>query len=193
MKMKNLTILLAIASMGVIIASFASVQGQGPQTEMNTQIIGYYAPYGLYVTAPLNESVSMIDNFTIVLRSPGESNYQVTADGNPYSNGSFDYLTVLWFNTSWSGNYLVSISIYSSTLNVTQTFVYKLNMMNYVQYVSYISSHTQPKTGTYTLPQILEAVGAGVIGVAIMIPVFERLFFGEGVRQRSKEGGVRTG
>jgi hypothetical protein len=189
MSIRMIVLAVLVVSVGMI----ALASAQQPDTEMNTQIIGYYAPYGIYVTAPLNQSVSMIDNFTIILRSPGESTYQVTANGKPYSNGSFEYLAALWFNTSWSGNYLVSISIYSSTLNVNQTFVYKLNMMNYVQYVSYVSSHIQPQRGTYTLTQILEAVGAGIIGMAIMIPVFERLFFGEGVRQRSKEGGVRTG
>jgi hypothetical protein len=187
------TRMIVVAVLLVSVGMMALASAQQPDTEMNTQIIGYYAPYGIYVTAPLNQSVSMINNFTITLRSPGESNYQVTVDGKVYSNGSFEYLMVLWFNTSWSGSYFLSISIYSSTLNVSQTFVYKLNMMNYAQYVSYISSHTSSPRGTYTLNQILEAVGAGIIGVAIMIPIFERLFFGEGVRQRSKEGGVRTG
>ena len=191
--MNKTTLILGITAIFFLIAMGSVHAADGSSTEMNTQIMGYYAPYGLYVTAPLNQSVAMINNFSLVLRSPGESTYAITTNGHPYSQGTFSYMATIWFNTTWSGSYQVVVTLYSSVLAINQTFVYNLDMMSYAQYITYQSSHLTKPTGTYTLTQILEVITATAIGIASMLAIFERMWFREGVRARSKEGGVRTG
>lgn len=192
MKMKKLTILLAIASLGIMIASFASVQGQGMQSEMNTQIIGYYEPYGLYVTAPLNTSVEMINDFSITLRSPGTSTYSITLNSAAYASGQFDYLKVLYFNTTFSGTDILKITMYSSILNETQTFQYDLIFVTYSEYVSYVTHQTKP-IGTITYGQLEEDISIALVLFAILTAISEREQFKRKVSKILKMGAIRSG
>lgn len=191
-KTKNLTILLTIASLGIMITSFALAQGQGVQSEMNTQIIGYYEPYGLYVTAPLNTSVDMINDFSITLRSPGTSTYSITLNSAPYVSGQFDYLKVLYFNTSFTGTDVLKITMYSSVLNETQTFQYDLIFMTYTQYVTYVTHQTKP-TGTFTSGQVEQDVAIALMLFAVMTAISEREQFKRKISKILKMGAIRSG
>lgn len=192
MKTKNLTILLTIASLGILITSFALAQGQGVQSEMNTQIIGYYEPYGLYVTAPLNTSVDMINDFSITLRSPGTSTYSITLNSASYASGQFNYLKVLYFNTSFTGTDILKITMYSSVLNETQTFQYDLIFMTYTQYVTYVTHQTKP-TGTLTYGQLEQDVAIALALFAILTAISEREQFKRKISKILKMGAIRSG
>ena len=190
---KKIVLLLAIASMGLmVLAPFAGAQSSS--TEMNTTIVGYDTSYGLYVTAPVNTSTDMIQNFTLMLRSPGASTYNITVNSNPYSSGHFDYLTVLYFNTTYSGQKTISITMYSSTLNLTQTFTYDLVFLTATEYISYMNSKiTKSVIGTYTEME-MEEFGIALVTLSIiLLVIMERSRYADKVRVAMKTGGERIG
>ena len=190
---KKIVLLLAIASIGLmVLVPIASAQG--PSTEMNTMIVGYDTSYGLYVTAPLNTSTDMIQNFTLTLRSPGASTYSITVSSEAYSNGHFDYLTVLYFNTSYSGQKTISITLYSSTLNLTQTFTYNLNFVTTTEYISYMNTQSHPSTtGKYTITELATDVGIalGIFAILSAISTVEQ--FKSKIAKIMRLGAIRSG
>ena len=190
---KKIVLLLAIASMGLMVL-MPIASAQGPSTEMNTTIVGYDTSYGLYVTAPLNTSTDMIQNFTLTLRSPGASTYSITVNSNLYSSGHFDYLTVIYFNTSYSGQKTLSITMYSSTLNLTQTFTYDLVFLTATEYISYMNSKiTKSVIGTYTEME-MEEFGIALVTLSIiLLVIMERSRYADKVRVAMKTGGERIG
>ena len=190
---KKMVLLLAIASMGLMVL-MPIASAQGPSTEMNTTIVGYDNSYGLYVTAPLNTSTDMIQNFTLTLRSPGASTYSIAVDSKPYSSGHFDYLTVIYFNTSYSGQKTISITMYSSALNLTQTFTYDLVFLTATEYISYMNSKiTKSVIGQYTEME-MEEFGIALVTLSIiLLVIMERSRYADKVRVAMKTGGERIG
>ena len=190
---KKIVLLLAIASIGLMVL-MPIASAQGPSTEMNTTIVGYDTSYGLYVTAPVNTSTDMIQNFTLMLRSPGASTYNITVNSNPYSSGHFDYLTVLYFNTTYSGQKTISITMYSSALNLTQTFTYDLVFLTATEYISYMNSKiTKSVIGTYTEME-MEEFGIALVTLSIiLLVIMERSRYADKVRVAMKTGGERIG
>ena len=190
---KKIVLLLAIASIGLMVL-MPIASAQGPSTEMNTTIVGYDTSYGLYVTAPVNTSTDMIQNFTLMLRSPGASTYSITVSSEAYSNGHFDYLTVLYFNTSYSGQKTISITMYSSALNLTQTFTYNLNFVTTTEYISYMNTQSHPSTtGKYTITELATDVGIalGIFAILSAISTVEQ--FKSKIAKIMRLGAIRSG
>ena len=190
---KKIVLLLAIASIGLMVL-MPIASAQGPSTEMNTTIVGHDTSYGLYVTAPLNTSTDMIQNFTLVLRSPGASTYSITVNSNPYSSGHFDYLTVLYFNTTYSGQKTISITMYSSALNLTQTFTYDLVFLTTTEYISYMNTQSHPSTtGKYTITELATDVGIalGIFAILSALSTVEQ--FKSKIAKIMRAGAIRSG
>lgn len=164
---------------------------QGPESEMSTQIMGYDQSYGLYITAPLNTSVNMINNFTLTLRSPGESTYAILLNDKQTENGTFSYETVLWFNTTWTGTDILTIRLYSSVLNVTQTFQYDLSFVTITEYVNYVSQKVAPSPKKYTQFD-MEAFGyVSLIMGIILLGLWILFSYESRLAAAHKEGGIR--
>ncbi|MEM0160045.1 MAG: hypothetical protein QW393_04785 [Candidatus Micrarchaeaceae archaeon] len=192
-KMKTKILILALVAWVVSLLLVSTSAAQGPETEMNVQIIGYDTTYGLYVTAPLNQSANMIQDFEIILHSPGASTYSLTENGKAVASGQFSYLKTLYFNTTFNGTVIMDISLYSSALAMNQTFQYILDFMTAVEYISYLHSETVPKPTGLPAADLESGIAASVIIVAILVAIRERERFEEKMHAIMRKGAIRRG
>ena len=76
-------------------------------------IMGYYAPYNLYVTAPTNISAPMITPFELNITAAGSARETFLINGAVISNSSFSNNIVIADNTSYTGYHNLTLVISS--------------------------------------------------------------------------------
>ena len=177
-----------IAIMPFLAAGISTASPGGLPAGMSAQIMGYYAPYDLYVTAPSGQSSPMIAPFQLNLTSVGTTSVTVNASGAVIYAGAFTNHTVIYDNTTYAGNVNLTVTMVSS--QGTAVITWKLDFMSPVTYISYVKAKVPVSVGVpyYMLGTF------GVLGVFLTI-IFMRIWT-PGMRYRVKSkwisaGGVR--
>ena len=125
-------------------------------------IMGYYAPYNLYVTAPTNISAPMITPFELNITAAGSARETFLINGAVISNSSFSNNIVIADNTSYTGYHNLTLAI--SSVNGKEVFHWTLNFMSPVTYLSY-----QTQKAKALKPGVGDSIVAGlVIGASVL-------------------------
>ena len=124
-------------------------------------IMGYYAPYNLYVTAPTNISSPMITPFELNITAAGSARATLSINGAVVANESFSNNLIIHDNTTYTGYHNLTLVI--SSVNGKEAFHWTLNFMSPVTYLSY-----QTQKEKALKPGVGDSIVAGLI-IAISI------------------------
>ena len=128
-------------------------------------IMGYYAPYNLYVTAPTNISAPMITPFELNITAAGSARATFLVNGVVVANESFSNNAVIYDNTTYTGYHNLTLII--SSVNGKEAFHWTLNFMSPVTYLSY-----QNQKAKVLKPGVgISTVAALVIGASLLTGV----------------------
>ena len=128
-------------------------------------IMGYYAPYNLYVTAPTNISAPMITPFELNITAAGSARATFLINGVVVANESFSNNAVIHDNTTYTGYHNLTLVI--SSVNGKEAFHWTLNFMSPVTYLSY-----QNQKAKVLKPGVgISTVAALVIGASLLTGV----------------------
>ncbi len=125
-------------------------------------IMGYYAPYNLYVTAPTNISAPMITPFELNITAAGSARATFLVNGVVVANESFSNNAVIYDNTTYTGYHNLTLTI--SSVNGKEAFHWTLNFMSPVTYLSYQTQKTKVAKPGISAPTVAGLViGASVL------------------------------
>ncbi len=125
-------------------------------------IMGYYAPYNLYVTAPTNISSPMITPFVLNVTAAGSARATLLVNGAVVANESFSNNLLIYDNTTYTGYHNLTLLI--SSANGREAFHWTLNFMSPVTYLSY-----QTQKAKALKPGVGDSIVAGlVIGASVL-------------------------
>ena len=125
-------------------------------------IMGYYAPYNLYVTAPTNISSPMITPFELNITAAGSARATLSINGAVVANESFSNNLIIHDNTTYTGYHNLTLVI--SSVNGKEAFHWTLNFMSPVTYLSY-----QTQKAKALKPGVGDSIVAGlVIGASVL-------------------------
>ncbi|MBX8640617.1 MAG: hypothetical protein KIS29_09820 [Thermoplasmata archaeon] len=166
---------------GLLVPSVANAQGPpqaGPATEINAQIIGLSSINNIPLTALPNQTSYMSPQFEIIMRSPGNSTYTISADGSQIYSGYFSYIkTIVDLNSTLIGLYVLSFNIFSSALGISVSFNYSLDFITVTNYIHYVSQQLHIIVLEFTTGD-LESFGFAIaLLMGIMIPSFTVLLY----------------
>lgn len=164
----NYKILIGVAIFGFMLVALSGVShaSSPAYSEINVEIYGLDASYGLNITGAQNTSIPMINDFSFIMHSPGNSTYTVDLGNKTIASGTFAYVGVAHLNTSYNGTVVLTVYITSSTLSHTSSFTYILNIMTPVTYINYEQAKTKPPG---TLPYVLLGEGIAASGLAVYV------------------------
>ena len=149
-------------------------------------IMGYYAPYNLYVTAPTNISAPMITPFELHVTAAGSARATLIVNGAVVANESFSNNVVIYDNTTYTGYHNLTLVI--SSVNGKEAFHWALDFMSPVTYLSYQQAKEKvSKVGMDPLTV------AGISSAFIMITVILFYTFLPGFRRQIKNRWIKEG
>ena len=150
----------------------------GPGTEINVQIIGLSNINNIPLTALSNETSYMSPQFQIVMRSPGNSTYSISANGVQIYAGYFSYIrTITDLSSNFSGLYVFTLNIFSSALGFSEIFNFSLDFITVSNYISYVTHKLNVIILEFTTGD-LETFGFAIaLLMGIMIPAFTILLY----------------
>lgn len=149
-------------------------------------IMGYYAPYNLYVTAPTNISSPMITPFEFNITAAGSARATLLVNGAVVANDSFSNNVVIYDNTSYTGYHNLTLVI--SSVNGREVLHWTLNFMSPVTYLSYQNAKkTVSKVGLN--PETV----AGIVVAFILITVAFFYIFLPGFRRKIRNRWIKEG
>lgn len=149
-------------------------------------IMGYYAPYDLYVTAPTGVSSPMITPFQINVTADGSALATLYASGTVIANTSFANNIVMHDNTSYSG--YVNLTLKISSPNGVQVYHWDLNFMSPVTYISY-----EKAKEAVLKPGMSDTTVAGIAAAFILVTVLLYRIWLPGMRKRVKQVWIKMG
>lgn len=171
---------LSIVLLMVMAAPASHAQGvpTGPATEINVQIIGLTSIDSIPLTALPNQTSYMSPQYEMILRSPGNSTYSISANGAILYTGYFSYITTIVNTTSkFNGLYVFTFSIYSSALGFSETFNYSLDFTTVTNYIHYVSQKLNVILLEFTTSD-LEGFGFAIaLLMGILMPSFTILMY----------------
>ena len=133
-------------------------------------IMGYYAPYNLYVTAPTNISAPMITPFELNITAAGSARETFLINGAVISNSSFSNNIVIADNTSYTGYHNLTLVI--SSVNGKEVFHWTLNFMSPVTYLSYQNAKKTVSKVGISVPTVAGIVVSMIIITAALYRIF---------------------
>ena len=149
-------------------------------------IMGYYAPYNLYVTAPTNISSPMITPFELNITAAGSARATLLVNGAVVANESFSNNLIIHDNTTYTGYHNLTLVI--SSVNGKEAFHWALDFMSPVTYLSYQQAKEKvSKVGMDPLTV------AGISSAFIMITVILFYTFLPGFRRQIKNRWIKEG
>jgi hypothetical protein len=162
-------------------------------TEINMNLSADYSSLQLYVTAQPGIVSPMLTHFSVTLRAPGNSSYEITdsalnGGSSILKQGTFSYVTTFSLIGNNSGVANFTFYITSGTLHHTSRFSYLLIFMTPVNYINYEKAKLAP-LGQLTYTQGAE-IGAG--GIVLSLGLY-RLFLPvmkKKIQRDNKKGGL---
>lgn len=162
-------------------------------TEINMNLSADYSSLQLYVTAQQGIVSPMLTHFSVTLRAPGNSSYEITdsalnGGSSILKQGTFSYVTTFSLIGKNSGVANFTFYITSGTLHHTSRFSYLLTFMTPVNYINYEKAKLAP-LGQLTYTQGAE-IGAG--GIVLSLGLY-RLFLPvmkKKIQRDNKKGGL---
>ena len=149
-------------------------------------IMGYYAPYNLYVTAPTNLSSPMITPFELNLTAAGSARATLVINGAVVANESFSNNLIIHDNTTYTGYHNLTLVI--SSVNGREAFHWTLNFMSPVTYLSY----QQAKEKVNKVGISVSTVAAIVVSMIIITAALYRIFL-PAHREHIKQKWIKEG
>lgn len=151
-------------------------------------IMGYYAPYNLYVTAPTNISAPMITPFELNITAAGSARETFLINGAVISNSSFSNNIVIADNTSYTGYHNLTLVI--SSVNGKEVFHWTLNFMSPVTYLSYQNQKAKvakPGVGIGTVAGLIIAISI-LTGIVywVALPIHKHRIMERNIREGPK-------
>ena len=133
-------------------------------------IMGYYAPYNLYVTAPTNISSPMITPFELNITAAGSARATFLINGVVVANESFSNNAVIHDNTTYTGYHNLTLVI--SSVNGKEAFHWTLNFMSPVTYIAYQHAKTKALQPGISIPTVAGIVVSMIIITAALYRIF---------------------
>ena len=149
-------------------------------------IMGYYAPYNLYVTAPTNISSPMITPFELNITAAGSARATLSINGAVVANESFSNNLIIHDNTTYTGYHNLTLIISSS--NGREAFHWTLNFMSPVTYLSY----QQAKEKVSKVGISVSTVAGIVVTMIIITAALYRIFL-PAHREHIKQKWIKEG
>ena len=120
----------------------------------------------------------MSPQFQIIMRSPGNSTYSISANGAQIYSGYFSYIrTITDLSSNFSGLYVFTLNIFSSALGFSETFNFSLDFITVTNYISYVTHKLNIIILEFTTGD-LETFGFAIaLLMGIMIPAFTILLY----------------
>ena len=137
----------------------------GVDTEINAHVQSYYPTLGLYVTAPVNTSAPMLTTFSVSMRSPGNSTYQIFIGTALVRSGFFPWHTSINLTEGAASAAHLSVVITSSVLGITKTIYFILDFMTPETYINYINAHKS------VLAQLTYYDAGGLAAMALILGI----------------------
>ena len=159
----------------------STVQYNPEWSEINMNLSAVDSALGLDITAQQGVESTMLTNFSVTLRAPGNSSYYITDNAlhggsNILKRGTFSYNTTFSLQGTNSGVANFTFYITSGQLKHTNVFSYLFEFMTPVNYINYEHQKLNPK-GSLTWQQGGEiAVGALLLGMflyRIFLPIMK--------------------
>ena len=152
----------------------ASSSGNGEYSELHAYIVGIPTqdnPFGGYSFA--NQTSQMPTSIEFFVYSNGNSSVQVSMSGSTdIIHQQFAWNITIPYTLA-AATYLVSITIYSQTLQLTKTVSYTIEVMTYTQYVSYLNAHNAlPSTQLLPWYDVYGDVEIATLSAIIVISLF---------------------
>lgn len=181
-------VMVASACMLAVPASAAAPSGQ--LSEMNVQLWGNYSALGLAITAFPGSTWPMLNNFEIIVHSPGNSTVSVSQGGTIVSQDSgWSWYHTVYVNTSYSGTILISINVTSLQLGRSSVFLYSLDFMTPVSYINYEKAKITP-VQQVPLIYIAEAFAGGGVAVYGIGKMIRKIWIKPSVSHKHDKGGL---
>lgn len=163
----------SLIAIGMLALLIPGVHAQGPQaaapdpviTEINAHVEAYFPALGLYVTAPQNTTAPMLTSFTVSMRSPGNSSFQIYTGFTLVQSGTFAWHTAVNLTSGAASGVHLKVEISSSLLGISRTSYYLLDFMTPLSYISYLSSR-EP-----VLAQLTYYDAGGLAALALVLGV----------------------
>ena len=133
-------------------------------------IMGYYAPYNLYVTAPTNISSPMITPFVLNVTAAGSARATLSINGAVVANESFSNNLLIYDNTTYTGYHNLTLLI--SSANGREAFHWTLNFMSPVTYLSYQNQKAKALQPGISVPTVAGIVVSMIIITAALYRIF---------------------
>lgn len=133
-------------------------------------IMGYYAPYNLYVTAPTNISSPMITPFVLNVTAAGSARATLLVNGAVVANESFSNNLLIYDNTTYTGYHNLTLLI--SSANGREAFHWTLNFMSPVTYLSYQNQKAKALQPGISVPTVAGIVVSMIIITAALYRIF---------------------
>ena len=133
-------------------------------------IMGYYAPYNLYVTAPTNISSPMITPFELNITAAGSARATLSINGAVVANESFSNNLIIHDNTTYTGYHNLTLVI--SSVNGKEAFHWTLNFMSPVTYLSYQNAKKTVSKVGISVPTVAGIVVSMIIITAALYRIF---------------------
>ena len=149
-------------------------------------IMGYYAPYNLYVTAPTNISSPMITPFEFNITAAGSARATLLVNGAVVANESFSNNVIIHDNTTYTGYHNLTLII--SSVNGKEAFHWTLNFMSPVTYLSY----QQAKEKVSKVGISVSTVAGIVVTMIIITAALYRIFL-PAHREHIKQKWIKEG
>ena len=162
--------LMAIGLFALLIpGTHAQVPQATPQatvsTEINAHVEAYYPSLGLYVTAPQNTTAPMLTSFSVSMRSPGNSSYQIYMGSALERSGTFPWHGIVNLTSGPASGARLTVIIDSSVLGISKTIYFTLDFMSPQTYINYISSHEK------VLNQLTYYDAGGLAALALILGI----------------------
>jgi hypothetical protein len=167
-----------LAGISAIPQANAQSPQSGPGTEINVQMIGLSSVNNIPLTALLNQTSYMSPQFQIIMRSPGNSTYSISANGVQIYSGYFSYIkTIVDLSSNFSGLYVFTFNIFSSGLGFSESINYSLDFITVTNYISYVTHRLNIILLEFTTGD-LETFGFAIaLLMGIMMPAFTILLY----------------
>ena len=151
-------------------------------------IMGYYAPYNLYVTAPTNISSPMITPFELNITAAGSARATLLVNGAVVANESFSNNLIIHDNTTYTGYHNLTLII--SSANGREVFHWTLNFMSPVTYLSYQNQKAKvakPGVGIGTVAGLIIAISI-LTGIVywVALPIHKHRIMERNIREGPK-------
>lgn len=151
-------------------------------------IMGYYAPYNLYVTAPTNISSPMITPFELNITAAGSARATLSINGAVVANESFSNNLIIHDNTTYTGYHNLTLVI--SSVNGKEAFHWTLNFMSPVTYLSYQNQKAKvakPGVGIGTVAGLIIAISI-LTGIVywVALPIHKHRIMERNIREGPK-------